>query len=116
MANNIVYQGLTFSQTPSGEWLVATNFGEAVGSTPAQAVLNASNSIAYKNPNSESIQQYADGIRGIALDPATNGGVTRAMRALDRPVPPTSDTAANKIANDPPVTNPPVALQETAGW
>jgi hypothetical protein len=114
MANNIVYQGLTFSQTPSGEWLVATNFGEAVGPTPAQAVLNASNSIAYKNPNSESIQQYADGIRGIALDPATNGGVTRAMRALDRPVPPTSDTAANKIANDPPVANPPVALQETA--
>lgn len=30
------------------------------------------------------------------------------------PVPPTSDTAANKLANDPPVANPPVALQDTA--
>lgn len=97
---DIVYQGLTFTQTPSGDWRVDTNFGSATGSTPAQAILNASNSIAANNPNSASIQTYADGIKGIALDPATNGGVSTAYRAADKPT--STVTAADAVTTTTP--------------
>ena len=97
---DIVYQGLTFTQTPSGDWRVDTNFGSATGSTPAQAILNASNSIAANNPNSTSIQTYADGIKGIALDPATNGGVSTAYRAADKPT--STVTAADAVTTTTP--------------
>lgn len=110
MSDNVIYQGLTFERTPSGKWLVSTNFGQATGNTPAEAVLVAADSIAYKNPNSETIQAYAAQIKEIGLDSGTNSGVTNAYQAAVTPVTTTDTATAQAPVNSTP--EEPLTTQE----